>query len=278
MYRYFYRKNENIFFKDFLILLLSIIVHIFVLGLMYENIKEQKIDFKEVTISEVEFYQIYKKPPILPIQKKNLKKRNVSNRVKKVSYKTKKRNKNEKSSIKTIPKEKIKSENIENINKDKEEKPKKSKIVIKDLDFDKKSIKETKKIIDETVKLKEKEYVLTRDNVIDLMNIEEVGDKKVSKKTLDIVNELENNFNIKHIKKQDFEPRELYKDKKMYEDYIDKELLRLGKYREVEQLIIYYKEQCIDQYTWFQISQRVHYSESQCRKIYRRWKKQREIE
>ena len=70
----------------------------------------------------------------------------------------------------------------------------------------------------------------------------------------------------------------LYKEKKMYEDYIDKELLRLGKYREVEQLIIYYKEQCIDQYTWFQISQRVHYSESQCRKIYRRWKKQREIE
>lgn len=70
---------------------------------------------------------------------------------------------------------------------------------------------------------------------------------------------------------------ELYKEKKVYEEYIEKELKRLGKYREVEQLIVFYKEQVTDEYTWYQISQKVHYSESQCRKIYRKWKKQREI-
>ena len=75
----------------------------------------------------------------------------------------------------------------------------------------------------------------------------------------------------------DPEIEKLYKEKRLYEDYIDKELIRLGKYNEVEQLIIFYKEQTTEQYTWLQISQRVHYSESQCRRIYRKWKKQRNV-
>ena len=70
---------------------------------------------------------------------------------------------------------------------------------------------------------------------------------------------------------------ELYKEKKIYEEFIEKELIRLGKYREVEQLIIFYKEQVTDEYTWEQISQKVHYSVTQCRRIYRKWKKQRNI-
>lgn len=69
----------------------------------------------------------------------------------------------------------------------------------------------------------------------------------------------------------------LYKEKKVYEEFIEKELHRLGKYNEVEQLIIYYKEQTTENYTWEQISQRVHYSVTQCRRIYRKWKKQRSI-
>lgn len=69
----------------------------------------------------------------------------------------------------------------------------------------------------------------------------------------------------------------LYKEKRIYEEFIEKELHRLGKYNEVEQLIIYYKEQTTENYTWEQISQRVHYSVTQCRRIYRKWKKQREI-
>jgi hypothetical protein len=76
----------------------------------------------------------------------------------------------------------------------------------------------------------------------------------------------------------DPEIEKLYKEKRLYEDYIEKELIRLGKYNEVEQLIIFYKEQTTTEYTWEQISQRVHYSITQCRRIYRKWKKQREID
>lgn len=67
----------------------------------------------------------------------------------------------------------------------------------------------------------------------------------------------------------------LYADKKNLEEYIEKELHRLGKYREVEQLIVYYKEQCLENFTWNQIAQRVYYSPAQCRNIYRKWKKER---
>jgi hypothetical protein len=69
----------------------------------------------------------------------------------------------------------------------------------------------------------------------------------------------------------------LYKEKRILEEYIEKELIRLGKYNEIEQLIVFYKEQTTENYTWLQISQRVHYSVTQCRRIYRKFKKQREI-
>ena len=69
----------------------------------------------------------------------------------------------------------------------------------------------------------------------------------------------------------------IYKEKKILEEYIEKELHRLGKYNEIEQLIVFYKEQTTENYTWLQISQRVHYSITQCRRIYRKFKKQREI-
>ena len=70
----------------------------------------------------------------------------------------------------------------------------------------------------------------------------------------------------------------LYEEKKMYEEYIEKELIRLGKYNEVEKLVVFYKEQTTTNYTWLEISQKVHYSQSQCRNIYRKWKKQRNID
>lgn len=69
----------------------------------------------------------------------------------------------------------------------------------------------------------------------------------------------------------------LYAKKQNLESYIEKELYRLEKYREVEQLIVYYKEQCIENYTWQQIAQRVYYSKEQCQRIYRKWKRQRDI-
>ena len=55
----------------------------------------------------------------------------------------------------------------------------------------------------------------------------------------------------------------LYGQKRNLEEYIEKELHRLGKYREVEQLIVYYKEQCLENYTWQQ--------------IYKKWKRERNI-
>lgn len=62
-----------------------------------------------------------------------------------------------------------------------------------------------------------------------------------------------------------------------YVDWIDNELKILKKYDKVEQLIVYYKEIDIKEYTWQQISSMVHYSISQCKKIYKRYKETRSI-
>lgn len=60
-------------------------------------------------------------------------------------------------------------------------------------------------------------------------------------------------------------------------DWIDEELKILKKYDKVEQLIVYYKEIATKNYTWRDISNLVHYSESQCKRIYKRYKKKRDI-
>lgn len=74
----------------------------------------------------------------------------------------------------------------------------------------------------------------------------------------------------------------LQEDKQLLLDFVDKELKRLGKYRELEQLIIYYKEQYIpkpnENVTWYFISKRVYASEATCKRLYRRYKYKREIE
>lgn len=65
---------------------------------------------------------------------------------------------------------------------------------------------------------------------------------------------------------------------KNYVEWIDNELKILKKYDKVEQLIVYYKEIDIKEYTWYQISSMVHYSVTQCRNIYRKYKKKRDID
>ncbi len=60
-------------------------------------------------------------------------------------------------------------------------------------------------------------------------------------------------------------------------NWIDNELKILGKYEEVEQLIVYYKEVSPKKYTWHSISKMVHYSKEQCQRIYKRNKKKRDI-
>lgn len=73
----------------------------------------------------------------------------------------------------------------------------------------------------------------------------------------------------------------LQEEKKLLLDFIDKELIRLKKYKDLEQLVIYYKEQYIpkknEEVTWYFISRKVYASESTCKRIYRRYKKQRDI-
>lgn len=60
-------------------------------------------------------------------------------------------------------------------------------------------------------------------------------------------------------------------------EWIDKELKILNKYNEVEESIVYYKEISIQKYTWQEIANKVHYSKDYCRKIYKRYKKKRNI-
>ena len=70
----------------------------------------------------------------------------------------------------------------------------------------------------------------------------------------------------------------LFEAKRLLEDFVEKELIRLNKYDEVLQLIVFYKEQCLEKLTWQQISNRVHYSVAQCRNLYRKYKKKRDID
>lgn len=69
-------------------------------------------------------------------------------------------------------------------------------------------------------------------------------------------------------------------------NWIDNELKILKKYNEVEQLIIHYKENMIikDKYTgkqremtWEEIAKEVHYNKDHCRRIYRNYKKLRNV-
>lgn len=60
-------------------------------------------------------------------------------------------------------------------------------------------------------------------------------------------------------------------------DWIDNELKILKKYDKVEQLIVYYKEIDVKNYTWYQIASNVHYSKDYCRKIYQRYKNKRNV-
>ena len=70
----------------------------------------------------------------------------------------------------------------------------------------------------------------------------------------------------------------LFEAKRLLESFVEKELIRLNKYDEVLQLIVYYKEQCLEKLTRKQITNRIHYSVTQCRNLYRKYKKQRDID
>lgn len=69
----------------------------------------------------------------------------------------------------------------------------------------------------------------------------------------------------------------LYEEKEKLVLFIDDELKRIKKYDEVLQKIINLKEIDLNDYSWQYISQSVHYSETQCRRLYSKYKKKRDI-
>ena len=75
----------------------------------------------------------------------------------------------------------------------------------------------------------------------------------------------------------DIEIDYLYKEKEIFLDYIDKELVRLKKYHEVEELIVYYRENKLKKYTWDKIASLVGLSERHCRRIYQKIKQLRNV-
>lgn len=82
---------------------------------------------------------------------------------------------------------------------------------------------------------------------------------------------------LKEINQLDFYIQIIQEKIKNNMDWIDNELKILKKYDKIEQLIIYYKEIDTKNYTWYQISSKVNYSMSQCKRIYSRYKKKRNV-
>lgn len=82
---------------------------------------------------------------------------------------------------------------------------------------------------------------------------------------------------LKEMNQLDFHIQIIQKKIKNNMDWIDNELKILKKYDKIEQLIIYYKEIDTKNYTWYQISSKVNYSMSQCKRIYSRYKKKRNV-
>lgn len=82
---------------------------------------------------------------------------------------------------------------------------------------------------------------------------------------------------LKEMNQLDFHIQIIQKKIKNNMDWIDNELKILEKYDKIEQLIIYYKEIDTKNYTWYQISNKVNYSMSQCKRIYSRYKKKRNV-
>lgn len=82
---------------------------------------------------------------------------------------------------------------------------------------------------------------------------------------------------LKEMNQLDFHIQIIQEKIKNNMDWIDNELKILKKYDKIEQLIIYYKEIDTKNYTWYQISSKVNYSMSQCKRIYSRYKKKRNV-
>lgn len=91
---------------------------------------------------------------------------------------------------------------------------------------------------------------------------------------------VESNANLYYIienEKIDAEIDFLSREKDILLSFIEKELRRLKKYHEIENIIIYYRENKLRKYTWEKIAHIVNLSERQCINIYQKYRKQRNV-
>lgn len=69
----------------------------------------------------------------------------------------------------------------------------------------------------------------------------------------------------------------LYEKRIELEHFINNELIKSNDYDELLKEIIYFREVSPTQYTWQEIADMVHFSEVYCRKLYSKYKKQRNV-
>lgn len=201
MQRYFYNiiQNTN---KIFLMIILSILIHIFFIIYIYMDSKRNTVDYNEVTIDEVEFLEKNKNKSVIKKIKKEDKKESKKDEQKDVPKReidsTSKQEEIKENIAPLIDKkDEIKSDKLE-LPKVELEKPRN--IEMQDLDI---KVERNKKIdikdIDEMPTLKEKNRdFVNKDDVKALINLEAVGDRKVSQKTLDLANELEKKVKVRN--------------------------------------------------------------------------------
>lgn len=198
MDRYFYNiyRSTN---KLFFILFISFFLHIFAIAYLFFDFKKELNNFNEISIDEVEFLE-KNKAVIKQVKKESKKEIDKKDKINIEDKKVEKEKIEQKEEIKPElidKKEEIKSDKLE-LPKVELEKPRN--IEMQDLDI---KVERNKKIdikdIDEMPTLKEKNRdFVNKDDVKALINLEAVGDRKVSQKTLDLANELEKKVKVRN--------------------------------------------------------------------------------
>jgi len=99
-----------------------------------------------------------------------------------------------------------------------------------------------------------------------------------------VIDKYENRKSIKenhfHIICNDIESKidKLYVKRKILMDEVEKKMKQINEYDTVLKTIIFYKEECLEEYTWQDIAKLVNYSDTQCRNIYKKYKQKRDVD
>ncbi|MDR0675575.1 MAG: TonB family protein [Elusimicrobiota bacterium] len=196
MQRYFYveLKYDKIIFLAFII---SLFLHIIFFLYTFHDSKKSAIDYKEIMIDEVEFLE---KNKIIKLVKKEKMIEKIKEEPKLKEKESKKIEKIEKPETPLLQDKKEEFKKIEKLElpQIKLDKPKELDMPKLDIEEEKKRKIDIKDI--ETPILQDKNRdMLNADDVKALINLEAVGDKKVSQKTLDLIIELEKTVKVRNI-------------------------------------------------------------------------------